>query len=110
MNSAIREVSFVDSNGISLPPAFRLVRVARTFSAHTVAWCGGERINLQSLDGTNLLPARCTDLKITAKGPDAQATLAALANLILAANSGLPLEDHRGVGRNGQLRGTHAPG
>jgi phosphotransferase system HPr-like phosphotransfer protein len=110
MNRSIHEVNFIDLNGISLQPAQRLVTVARTFSARTLVWCGGERILLQSLDATNLLPARCTQLTITAEGPDAKAAIAALASLILAANRGAPLQDHRGVGSNARPRGTQASG
>jgi phosphotransferase system HPr (HPr) family protein len=110
MHPTHREVSFLDPNGISVRRASSLVRVAQSFASHIVISCDGVTASLQSLKAANKLPARCTELRLTADGPDAQAAIAALASLILATNTGAPVETTAGWTGNGHPGGTHEPG
>lgn len=82
---ARRQVEILNFLGLHLRPADQFVRLASSFQAEVVVHCRGGSFNGKSiLDLTSLAAERGTILELEARGPDAEAALKALAELVAA--------------------------
>ena len=82
---ARRQVEIVNALGLHLRPADKFVRLAHQFQAEVRVIHEGQEFNGKSiLDLTSLAAERGTRLDLEAHGPDADAAVAALAELVAA--------------------------
>lgn len=82
---ARREVEITNEYGLHLGPAAKFVKLASRFQSEIRVHHDGKEINGKSILDLTLLAAETgTRLALVANGPDAEAALEALANLILA--------------------------
>ncbi len=82
---ARRQVEITNAMGLHLRPADKFVRVAHRFQSEIRVLVDGREINGKSiLDLTTLAAERGTWLDLEARGPDAEAAVEALAELVLA--------------------------
>jgi phosphocarrier protein len=82
---ARRQVEILNFLGLHLRPADQFVRLASRFQAEiTVHYRGGSFNGKSILDLTSLAAERGTILELEARGPDAEAALEALAQLVAA--------------------------
>jgi phosphocarrier protein len=82
---ARRQVEIVNALGLHLRPADKFVRLAHKFQSEIRVSHEGSEINGKSILDLTTLAAECgTILKLEARGPDAEAAVAALAELVLA--------------------------
>jgi phosphocarrier protein HPr len=78
-----REATIVNQDGIHARPAARIVRLASNFTADIELAKDGVGVNGKSIMGVMMLAAECgSSITIRADGPDAEAAVAALANLV----------------------------
>src|SRR5262245_6949843 len=82
---ARRQVEITNAPGLHLRPATKFVQTADRFQAEVRVWYKGHSYDGQSiLDLAGLAAERGARLDLEAVGPDAEAALAALADLIAA--------------------------
>jgi phosphotransferase system HPr (HPr) family protein len=82
---ASRQVEILNAMGLHLRPADKFVRLAHSFRSEIRVLHRGREINGKSiLDLTTLAAERGTLLHLEARGPDAEAAVEALAELVLA--------------------------
>ncbi|WP_435020536.1 HPr family phosphocarrier protein [Tundrisphaera sp. TA3] len=82
---ARRQVEITNVLGLHLRPADKFVRMANQFQSQIQVHHLGRQINGKSiLDLTTLAAEQGTQLVLEARGPDAEAAVAALADLVLA--------------------------
>lgn len=78
-----RDVEVVNANGIHARPAAEIVKCAGRFRANITLVRDGMEVNGKSIMGVMMLAAECgATVTIKADGDDAEAALAALAELI----------------------------
>src|SRR3954453_709841 len=83
--TARRRVEIVNPYGLHMRPAGKFVSLASSFRSEVWVECRGTRVNGKSiLDMTTLAAERGTLLDLEARGPDAEAALIALADLVAA--------------------------
>jgi len=82
---ARRQVEITNALGLHLRPADKFVRLAHRFQAEIRVSHQGHEINGKSILDLTTLAAECgTRLDLEARGPDAEAAVDALAELVLA--------------------------
>jgi len=82
---ARRQVEILNALGLHLRPADKFVRLAHRFLSDIRVYYRGDELNGKSiLDLTRLAAERGTRLDLEARGADAEAALAALAELVSA--------------------------
>jgi phosphocarrier protein HPr len=82
---ARRQVEITNALGLHLRPADKFVRLAQGFQSEIRVCREGREINGKSiLDLTTMAAERGTLLYLEARGPDAEAAVEALAELVLA--------------------------
>ncbi len=82
---ARRQVKIMNALGLHLRPADKFVRVASRFQSEVRVFHDGLEVNGKSILDLSTLAAECgTQLDLEARGPDAEAAVAALADLVLA--------------------------
>jgi len=82
---ARRQVEITNALGLHLRPADKFVRVASRFESEVRVFFDGLEVNGKSILDLSTLAAECgTQLDLEARGPDAEAAVAALADLVLA--------------------------
>ena len=78
-----RQVTIVNKLGLHARPAMQFVDLANTFQSNIKVWKGDQCVDGKSIMQMMMLAATAgTPLKIVAEGPDAEAALLALDNLI----------------------------
>lgn len=79
------QVEILNAYGLHMRPADKFVRLAVTFQAEIRVYFKGNQYNGKSiLDLTTLAAEQGTRLELEALGPDAEAALSALADLVSA--------------------------
>ena len=82
---ARRQVEITNALGLHLRPADKFVRLAHQFQSEIRVYHQGHEINGKSILDLTTLAAECgTLLDLEARGPDAEAAVDALAELVLA--------------------------
>jgi phosphocarrier protein HPr len=82
---ARRRVDILNPLGLHLRPADKFVRLALQFQSDIRVFYNGQEINGRSiLDLTTLAAEQGARLELEARGPDAEAAVAALADLVAA--------------------------
>jgi len=82
---ARRQVEIINALGLHLRPADKFVRLAHRFQSEIRVYSDGHEINGKSILDLTTLAAECgTRLDLEARGPDAEAAVEALAELVLA--------------------------
>ncbi|MGC8638378.1 MAG: HPr family phosphocarrier protein [Isosphaeraceae bacterium] len=82
---ASRQVTIVNTYGLHMRPSSRFVKLASSFQSQIWVYFHGTKASGKSLLEMTCLAAECGDtLEIEARGCDAQAALAALAELVAA--------------------------
>jgi phosphocarrier protein HPr len=78
-----REATIVNQDGLHARPAARIVRLANNFTADIELAKDGVGVNGKSIIGVMMLAAECgSSITIRADGPDAEAAVTALADLV----------------------------
>ena len=78
-----REATSVNQEGLHARPAARIVRLASTFASEVELAKDGLEVNGKSIMGVMMLAAECgSSIIIRADGPDAEAAVQALAELV----------------------------
>jgi phosphocarrier protein len=78
-----RAITIVNSLGLHARPAAALVRLASGFQSHLELVRDGAAVNAKSIMGVMMLAAECgSTLVIRGEGPDAEAGVSAIADLI----------------------------
>lgn len=78
-----REATIVNQDGLHARPAAQIVRLANTFASEIELAKDGVGVNGKSIMGVMMLAAECGScITIRADGPDAEAAVAALAQLV----------------------------
>ena len=84
-----RQVVIIDSLGLHLRPAAKVVVLAKSFRSDIRVVCKGHTANARSIIDLVTLAAECgTTLDFVAHGPDAEEAVAALTDLIGAGLDG----------------------
>jgi phosphocarrier protein len=92
---ARRRVAIVNAHGLHMRPAGKFVNLANSFRSEVWVDHQGTRANGKSILDMTGLAAECgTTLDLEARGPDAEASLDALAGLV-AAGFHMTEEDYR---------------
>jgi phosphocarrier protein HPr len=82
---ARRQVEITNSLGLHLRPADKFVKLALRYQADVRVHYNGNQFNGKSILDLTTLAAECgTRLELEARGPDAEAAVEALANLVSA--------------------------
>ena len=82
---ARRQVEITNALGLHLRPADKFVRLASRFQSEIRVSSDGQEINGKSILDLTTLAAECgTRLDLEARGPDAEAAVDALSELVLA--------------------------
>ncbi len=82
---ARRQVEITNAMGLHLRPADKFVRLASRFQSEVRVFSDGQEINGKSILDLTTLAAECgTRLDLEARGPDAEAAVEALSELVLA--------------------------
>lgn len=82
---ARRQVEITNAYGLHLRPADKFVRLAHQFQAEIRIYHEGNQYNGKSILDLTTLAAECgTRLDLEALGPDAEAAVSALADLVIA--------------------------
>jgi phosphocarrier protein HPr len=82
---ARRRIDILNALGLHLRPADKFVRLALQFQSDIRVLYNGQEINGRSiLDLTTLAAEQGARLELEARGPDAEAAVAALADLVAA--------------------------
>ncbi len=80
-----RQVEITNAMGLHLRPADKFVRLASRFQSEVRVFLDGQEINGKSILDLTTLAAECgTRLDLEARGPDAEAAVEALSELVLA--------------------------
>ena len=80
---AERSVQLLNKNGLHARPAAEIVKIAAKFQSEIMLGRDGTEVNGKSIMGVMMLAAECgATLTLRAEGPDADAALDALAELI----------------------------
>jgi phosphocarrier protein len=96
---ARRRVQIVNAYGLHVRPATKFVKLAQSFRSEVQVEYEGRIVNGKSLLDMTGLAAECgTALDLEAEGPDAEAALAALADLVAA---GFHMTDEDYLPQNG---------
>jgi phosphocarrier protein HPr len=78
-----RQATIVNQEGLHARPAARIVRMASAFAAEITLSKDGMDVNAKSIMGVMMLAAECgSEITIRANGPDAEAAVQALAELV----------------------------
>jgi phosphocarrier protein len=78
-----REATIVNQEGLHARPAARIVRLASSFAAEIELAKDGLEVNGKSIMGVMMLAAECgSSIIIRANGPDAEAAVEALVELV----------------------------
>ena len=78
-----REATIVNQDGLHARPAAQIVRLANSFASDIELAKDGVGVNGKSIMGVMMLAAECgSSITIRADGPDAEAAVAALAELV----------------------------
>lgn len=78
-----REATIVNQDGLHARPAAQIVRLANSFASDIELAKDGVGVNGKSIMGVMMLAAECGScITIRADGPDAEAAVAALAQLV----------------------------
>jgi phosphocarrier protein HPr len=78
-----RRVTVVNAHGIHARPAAEIVKLAARFTANILLAKDGLEVNGKSIMGVMMLAAECgSEVLVRAEGDDADAAVAALAELI----------------------------
>jgi phosphocarrier protein len=78
-----REATIVNQEGLHARPAARIVRLASAFASEIELAKDGLEVNGKSIMGVMMLAAECgSSIVIRATGPDAEAAVEALAELV----------------------------
>jgi phosphocarrier protein HPr len=78
-----RDATIVNQDGLHARPAARIVKLANNFTADIELAKDGVGVNGKSIMGVMMLAAECgSSITIRANGPDAEAAVAALAELV----------------------------
>jgi phosphocarrier protein len=94
-STARRRVEVVNTHGLHMRPATKFVNLANSFESEVWVKLEGVRANGKSILDMAGLAAQCgAALDLEARGPDAEAALAALADLV-AAGFHMTEEDYR---------------
>jgi phosphocarrier protein len=81
--SVTLDVQIVNPLGLHARPAAQLVKLASQYASDVTIGRDGEAINAKSIMGVMMLAAeQGATVQLAAKGPDAEAAIAALAGLI----------------------------
>lgn len=82
---ARRRVQIVNAHGLHMRPATKFVQLANSFQSEVWVHFQGTKANGKSILDMTSLAAECgTTLELEARGPDAEAALSALADLVAA--------------------------
>jgi phosphocarrier protein len=82
---ARRQMKIVNTYGLHMRPSNQFVRLASGFQSEVWVFHGGRKANGKSLLEMTMLAAECgTLLEVEARGPDAEQTVAELAELVAA--------------------------
>jgi phosphocarrier protein HPr len=85
LHVATRKVEITNANGLHLRPADKFVKLANQFQSEVRIHYKGKQFNGKSILEVATLAADCgTWLELEARGADAEATVVALADLVLA--------------------------
>lgn len=80
---AERTVTIVNKNGVHARPAAEIVKVAGKFASNITIVRDDLEVNGKSIMGVMMLAAECgSDIVLRASGPDADAAVDALAELV----------------------------
>ena len=78
-----RQATIVNQEGLHARPAARIVRLASSFESEIELAKDGLEVNGKSIMGVMMLAAECgSSITIRANGPDAEAAVQALAELV----------------------------
>ena len=78
-----RQATIVNQEGLHARPAARIVRLASTFESEVELAKNGLEVNGKSIMGVMMLAAECgSSITIRANGPDAEAAVQALTELV----------------------------
>jgi phosphocarrier protein len=78
-----RQATIVNPEGLHARPAARIVRLASTFASEVELAKDGLEVNGKSIMGVMMLAAECgSSIIIRANGPDAEAAVQALVELV----------------------------
>ena len=78
-----RDATIINSLGMHARPAAQIVRLAATFAAVLQLECDGQSVNAKSIMGVMMLAAeQGATVRVRGDGPDAEAAVLALAELI----------------------------
>ena len=78
-----RQATIVNQEGLHARPAARIVRLASSFESEIELGKDGVDVNGKSIMGVMMLAAECgSSITIRAQGPDAEAAVQALAELV----------------------------
>jgi phosphocarrier protein len=78
-----RQATIVNQEGLHARPAARIVRLASTFESEVELAKDGLEVNGKSIMGVMMLAAECgSSITIRADGPDAEAAVQALTELV----------------------------
>lgn len=78
-----RQATIVNQEGLHARPAARIVRLASSFESEIELGKDGVDVNGKSIMGVMMLAAECgSSITIRARGPDAEAAVQALAELV----------------------------
>ena len=78
-----RDATIVNQDGLHARPAAQIVRLANSFASEIELAKDGVGVNGKSIMGVMMLAAECgSAITIRANGPDAEAAVAALAELV----------------------------
>jgi phosphocarrier protein HPr len=84
-NVARRKVEITNANGLHLRPADKFVKLANQYQSEVHIHYKGQAFNGKSILEVATLAAECgTWLELEARGPDAEAAVSALAELVMA--------------------------
>ena len=79
----VRDLTIVNKLGLHQRPAAAFVRIASKFDSEIVVEKDGEEVNGKSILGMLTLAASCGEtITVTARGPDAEAAIKALEELV----------------------------
>ena len=78
-----RDATIVNQDGLHARPAARIVKLANNFTADIELAKDGVGVNGKSIMGVMMLAAECgSSITIRANGPDAEAAVTALVDLV----------------------------
>ncbi|MCA1685850.1 MAG: HPr family phosphocarrier protein [Planctomycetia bacterium] len=85
MAAARRDAEILNPKGLHMRPSTRFVKLAGSFRSDVRVHCNGKAADGKSILDMAILAAECgSTLDIRAEGPDAEESVAALADLVAA--------------------------